>query len=441
MTTQARVALPSWTKAYLGAPLKAPQADGAIALYHFRNGLTLVVRRETSSPTIVISGNVRSNPNLYEPKGKEGVASMTSALLALGTTKHDVKAFQAALDALAANVTLGSSFSAESSARDLDATVGLLAEGMLAPAFSPEQFAHVSANSVSSLRAFEDRPEYKAEIAKIDAMYPPLDPHRRYETAASLSRITLEDVRAWYRFAYRPDMTTIAVVGDVDPASVRAVFERDFGSWTAQGKRPSLDYPPIDGRTGGESTTIVSATATQSEVTLSQHIDLRRGDRDVVALQLANTMLSREGTGSMLFQNVRKEHGYVYSIGSSLDVGANGSTFNVTFASDPKNENPAQQAATATIERLRRFPPSASQLALAKAMTLSHYFVSLDSYSSVAHDLLQTAELGLDANDVSRYYTRVLAVSPADVQRAMKRWIDPQKFARVVIAPKTAVRS
>ena len=42
--------------------------------------------------------------------------------------------------------------------------------------------------------------------------------------------------------------------------------------------------------------------------------------RDYVALLLANTILSGEGSGSLLFQNLRTRHGYVYSVDSSISV-------------------------------------------------------------------------------------------------------------------------
>lgn len=225
------------------------------------------------------------------------------------------------------------------------------------------------------------------------------------------------------------------MVGDVAPDQVKATFEKYFGGWKAQGKRPTFNYPPVKGKSSGGTTTVTSSTSKQSDVTLTQRLPLKRGDSDVIALQLANTMLSGEGTGSMLFTDVRKQKGYVYSIDSQLQVSPSSSTFQVTFESDPKNVNAAQQTAAATLERLRRFPPNASDLALAKAMLLSSYLVSIDSYDSVAREMLYSTEDGVDSNTIARYYSRVLATKPEDVQRAMRRWIDPAKFARVIVAP------
>ena len=429
------VTLPAWTAAYFSAPLRAPAADSGAHIYHLKNGMTVAFRRESYSPTVVIEGHVQMNADLNEPVGKDGVSSIADGVMGLGTTLHDYKAYQAQLDAIAASVDLGSSFSASATAQNFDQTVALLAEGELHPAFAADQFALVQKNAVQSLKAFEGQPQQKAQLAKLYALYPVGDPHRRHATSSTSAAVTLADVRNWYAFAYRPDLTTVSVVGDVEPDQVKAAFEKYFGGWSVHGKRPLFKYPPLKQKSSGGTTTVTSTTSKQSDVTLTQRIPLKRGDSDVIALQLANTMLSGEGTGSMLFTDVRKQKGYVYSIDSELQVTQQSSTFQVTYQSDPKNVNAAQRTAAATLERLRRFPPNASDLALAKAMLLSSYLVSIDSYNSVAREMLYSTEDGVDANTVARYYSRVLATKPLDVQRAMRRWIDPAKFARVIVAP------
>ncbi len=432
------VALPDWTAKYFSAPLHAPSTDAQSRTFHLKNGLTITYRREALSPTVVIEGRIDTNTDLNEPRGKDGVASLAASMLNRGTASLDYKGFQTALDSIAATVNLGSSFSASSRSEDFDRTVQLLADGELHPAFPSNQFDLIARNTISATRALEAQPQAKAAIARVYALYPARDPHRRHATSESLSRVTLDDVKRWHAFAYRPDLTTISVVGDVSADQVLATFDKYFGSWKVTGKRPNFTYPEIAGqgkRRPSRSTTVTSTTTQQADVTLTQRVPLRRGEQDVIALQLANTMLSGEGTGSMLFNDVRKDKGYVYSIDSDLSVSQTGSTFQLTFASDPKNVDAAQRTAARTLERLRRFPPSDSDLALAKAMTLSNFIVSVDSYDGLATELLASAEDGVDANGLSRYYSQVLATSPKDVQRAMQRWIDPSKFTRVIVAP------
>ena len=427
-------ALPSWAVAYFRAPLRVPQSDRKIARYRLPNGLTLTVRPESFSPTVVIRGSIRNSPDLYEPRGKDGVSQIAEALLPWGTTTYDREQYQAQLDAIAANTDLGPSFETTVQAKNFDRAVQLLADGMLHPAFPAAAFTLIKNNTTRTLTAVEHQPQTQAAIARTNALYPPGDPRRRRATAATVAAITPDDVKHWYNFAYRPDLTTIAIVGDVKPQYAREVIQRYFGSWKATGKKPSFKYPVVkSGKT--TSVTVTSPTSTHSEVTLTQVINVHRGNPDAIALELANTMLSDEGTGSMLFRDLRTDRGYVYEVDSSMDIGRSSSTFSIDFSSDAKNVSRAQAAAVAAIRRLQLKPVPDIELQRAKALLLAQRVLPLDSYSGIAGDILDTAKSGISAEDEDLFWLRLLTTTPAQVRDAMRRWIRPTSFSRVITAP------
>jgi zinc protease len=427
--------LPEWAVSYFRARLVPPGGD-ATTVMRLQNGLRLVVRHETFSPVVVLDGEVRSNTDLNEPRGKDGVAGLTDQLLDWGTTTYDRTEYQSQLDAIAATVSLGRDFSLKVQARDFDRGVALLADGMLHPAFPSSAFKLLRGNESQTLSASAKEPSTIADLAKLHALYPPGDPHRRHATAASVSRIALGDVRRWYNLAFRPDLTTIAVVGDVTPERARAEVERYFGTWKAKGKMPKFDYPRV--RWPHHKTvnvTVTSPANRQSDVTLTQDLALHRSDAQAAALELANTILSGESTASLLFSHVRTDKGFVYSIDSDLSIGQSTSTFTITFASDTKNVARAQAAALGVIERLRTRPLPPEELQRAKALLLAQRVLPLDSYEGVASDLLSDAADNWTSADEHTYWARILSVTPEQLRNAMHRWIDPQHFNRVVVAP------
>jgi zinc protease len=428
--------LPAWTVPYFKAGLKVPDSIGGVATYHLRNGLTLTVRSEHSSPTIVVRGSIRTSPELYEPRGKDGVASIAEALLQWGTSTYDRMQYQAQLENIAASADLGTSFSTEVQSKNFDRAMQLLADGMLHPAFPAQAFDLVKNNTTKTLAAVEHQPRTQAAIARTNALYPPGDPRRRRATAATVSAVTLADVKRWYAFAYRPDLTTMAIVGDVKPEEARAAVERYFGAWHATGKRPSFKYPQVK-KSGKESVTVSSPTSTHSEVTLTQVINVHRGDPDAIPLALANTMLSEEGTGSMLFRDLRETKGYVYEVNSSVDIGRSSSTFSIDFASDPKNVNRAQAAALADIRRLQTDLVPMVELQRAKALLLAEQILPLDSYSGIASDILDTAKYGRTAVDDAYFWHSLIQTTPEQVRDAMRRHVRPDAFTRVIVAPGT----
>lgn len=430
-------ALPSWAAAYFRAPLRVPQSDREIVTYRLPNGMKLTVRPEHLSPTVVVRGSIRNSPELYEPRGKEGVAQIVAAMMQWGTATYDRQQYQAQLDAIAANVDLGTSFSATVQAKNFDRAMQLLAEGMLHPAFPPQAFALIKNNTARTLAAVEHEPRTQAAIAQTNALYPPGDPRRRRATQASVDSVTPPDVQKWYAFAYRPDLTTVAIVGDVTPQHAREIVERYFGAWKAHGKKPSFKYPVVkSGKT--KSVTVTSPTSTHSEVTLTQVLNVHRGNADAIALQLANAMLSDEGTGSMLFRDLRTQRGYVYEVDSSMDIGRSSSTFSIDFASDAKNVARAQAAAVAEVRRLQTQLVPDIELQRAKALLLAQRVLPLDSYNGIAADILDGAQSGTTVTDEDWFWNSLLHTTPAQIRSAMRRWVKPDAFSRVIMAPSSS---
>ncbi|HEY8296611.1 MAG TPA: pitrilysin family protein [Candidatus Baltobacteraceae bacterium] len=428
--------LPAWALAYFKAPLRAPHDAGRVVTMHLRNGITLTVLPEVSSPTVVLSGVIRTSPELYEPRGKDGVATLVEGLLPYGTTTYDRKEYQAQLDAIASNESLGSGFDLTVQAQNFDRGIALLADGLLHPAFPAASFQILKAQNVSALAASMKLPQTQASIAQRNALYPVGDPRRRRATPATVSAITLDDVKRYYAFAYRPDLTTIAIVGDITPAQARETVNKYFSSWRAAGKPPNFKLPQLKSSSEkAESVTVTSPTNQQSQVTLTQTLDVRRTDADYIPLELANTILSDEGTGSLFFEDLRKRKGYVYSVDSSMSIGRSESSFTINFASDPKNVDRAQAAAFADLRALSRTPLPSVDVQRAKALLLAQRILPLDSYGGVASNILDNARYGLTTRDADAFWTRLLATTPLQIRNAMRRWIHPNHFVRVIVAP------
>jgi zinc protease len=427
--------LPAWAQVALKAPLRAPSDAAGTVTRRLPNGVRFSARRETAAPTIVLSGIIRTSPELYVPKGKDGLSMIVDGLLPWGTTTYDRKAYQAQFDAIAGTAELGTAFRLEVQSKDFERGVQLLADGLLNPAFTQGGFDVVKASVLQSVTVANKLPKTKAELAQRLALYVPGDPRRRDVTESTVAATTLADVRRYYRFAYRPDETTLAVVGDVDPARVENVVRTYFGGWKAAGAPPTFRYPKLARRTtAAETVTVKAATNTQSEVTLKQVFAMRRSDSDYVPLLLANTILSGEGTGSLLFTELRTRRGYVYNTDSNFQVDANGAEFSVSFASDPKNVARANAAVVGIIKQLQRQPLSVVELQRAKALLLAQRVLPLDSYAGLAADMVSGVLYGSTSVSERWFWTALLQTTPAQLQHALRR-IDADHFLRVIVEP------
>jgi zinc protease len=428
-----REPLPAWARSLLTG-LHVPKDTTHPVVRTLPNGLRLIVQPESLTHTVVLRGAIKTAPDIEEKPGREGVASLASTLLGYGTTRYDRLAYQRQLDEIAAEVSTGASFGLNVTTPHFDRGVQLLADAELHPALRPRDFQIAKQQEYDEVVSAEKSPDQLTRISLVDALYPKDDPARRHPTPQSVQGLTLGDVRNWYATAYRPDLTTIVVVGDVTPAQALRVVERWFGGWKAQGAKPNL-YPSPVPNNAPKSVTVPAAGRVQDTVILSQTLRLTRADPDVPALRVANAALTGGFYASILFHDLRETTGLVYAVNSGFEFGRTRSTFNVVYGASPQNVARADSVITADLKRMQTAPLSTSQLQVAKALLLGQVATERQSYDGIAGQFLSDASEGLPLDYELRQARRELAATPQDVRTAMARWVRPDGFAQVIEGP------
>ena len=257
---------------------------------------------------------------------------------------------------------------------------------------------------------------------------------QRFATPGSVGGLTVSDVRAWYEKAYRPDMTTIVVIGDTTPRDARATFESYFGAWKSAGPRPPTTLPPAPLNAPGQ-IQVPATGRVQSSVQLVETLDLIRTDPDWAALQVADAALTGGFFSSLLYHDLREVHGYVYSIGSRVAAGKTRATLDFDYGCDPVNIVPAQSQIAAVLAQLQREPIESGRLLRSKALLVGGLPIRASSYDGVTNQLLGYASLGLPLDQSVRDARAELAASAQSVQTALVKYVRPNGFVRVVTGP------
>lgn len=426
------VTLPDWATAALATP-HLPDPGEAPDVSILPNGLRLIVQPEHVSHTVSVYGQVRHVPSMQEPKGQEGIATLTRDLFDHGTQFHDRIAFREAVDALAAQVRAGIGFSLRVLTPDFAAGMRLLAENELHPAFPAEAFKVARAQLADNLAGRQHTPGYLASLAVKRAMVPEGDPTLRQATPDSVMALRLEDVRAYYAATFRPDLTTIVIVGDVTPEQARAVVQDTFGAWHANGPAPAIDLPPV-GHNPSSLAEIADNSALQDNVTLVQTLGVPVGHPDRYTLLLGNTVLG-SGFSSRLYQDLRVRSGYVYSIGSDMDWSRTRADYSVSFGADPANAEKARQMVVHSLKELQVNPVSEGELTRAKAELLRRLPMQRASVGGIAKQYLRLIDLGRPLDSARRAAERYLAITADDIQQAFAKWIRPDDLAQVIRGP------
>jgi zinc protease len=423
---------PAWLRAALAKPLDLHSAVDPVVTT-LPNGLKLLVQRVATNPTVFVRGVVRTS-STYDPAGKEGLGAVTSSLMDWGSAKYDYAAQHKLADDRAATLSFGTSFSAHGRAEDVATFLDALADDVRHPLFPTDKLTLVKQQSaaVASRRALD--PNYRTRRAFAEALYPAGDPELREDTPASINAITLDDVKAYHAKYIRPDMTTLIVAGDVDPAAVAREVTARFGDWTADGAKPDPHLPALP----------LPAPKRQNVETPAQDVSvqlgapaLARSNPDYDALVLANAIYGSGATDARLFREAREKRGLVYFAYSSLNAGRDRGTFTVTYRAVPSKVAAADAVVRSELRRMQTQRVSADELARAKTRVVAETIEAEQATSTIASDLLSIGLNELPPSyyaDLAKRYQRITA---ADVQRAAKTYFHPDNLVEVRTGPKS----
>ncbi len=147
--------------------------------------------------------------------------------------------FQKELDDIAASESGGADFNLKVLKQYFTKGVELLADNELHPALPADAFQIVRDQTAQFTEGNLKSPGYRTQRALELALLPKDDPSLREATPKTISALTLANVKDYYAKVFRPDMTTIAIIGDITPEEARPVIEKWFGAWKAVGAKPT----------------------------------------------------------------------------------------------------------------------------------------------------------------------------------------------------------
>lgn len=427
------LALPAWAKRSLSRLDVPPSTLHPVSMI-LPNGLRLIVQPETINHTVSVYGRIKNQPLLQVPPGKEGLGSVLDMLFSYGTTHLDRLAFQKALDDIAAQESGGTDFALQVLDRHFDRGVALLADHELHPALPADAF-HVVQQQVAAMAAGQlQSPSYLTGRALRKRLFPPQDPTLRQTTPATVQAITLADVKRYYQQAFRPDLTTIVVIGNITPAHARAAIEKYFGSWQAQGSRPATDLPPVP-LNHAAAAAVPDRSRVQDRVILAETLGLTRKQPDYYALQLGNHVLGGAFYATRLYHDLREATGLVYFVNSSFNVGKQRATYSVEYACDPGNVSRVRAIVQRDLRDMQARPVSVGELRRAKALLLREIPLSESSVDSIAGGFLNRVALDLPLDEPEQAAHRYMHLDRRQVQAAFRRWLRVGDLVQVSQGP------
>lgn len=255
----------------------------------------------------------------FDPPGKEGLASLTAAMLGEGGSRS--MTYQQIVDAMYPMATgvdwqvdkEMTVFSGTTHVENLERFYALLRDMLLDPGFRQEDFTRVRDDAVNflrvSLRESNDEELGKEYLYNLIYTNHPYGHHSR-GTIASLQKLTVDDVRAFYRDHYTGGNLVLGLAGGY-PKGFEARVESDFGKLPAgRAERKPFAAPPMP---AGNTLAIVTRDTRSTAISIGFPIDVTRASPDWPALALVASYFGQHrSSNSYLYQRLREARGLNY---------------------------------------------------------------------------------------------------------------------------------
>lgn len=425
--------LPEWAAAARDR-LSVPESTVHPAVSTLANGITLVVQPESVSDTVSVYGHVKNRPELQVPKGKEGLSEVLAQLFPYGSRRLDRLAFQRALDAIGAEENAGTDFAVQTLAENFGRGVELLADNVLHPGFPKQAFDVVKRQVVQTVSGQLASPGYVSGRELRAALFPKQDPVLRRALPETVNAIAMKDVRNYYHAVFRPDLTTIVVIGKVTPRQAKKVIEKYFGAWAATGPVPTTALPPVP-LNAAAAAAVPDSSRVQDRVTLAETLGLTRSSPDYYALELGNNVLGGAFYSTRLSRDIRKDAGLVYGVQSYFQFNRTRGIYFVQYACDPQNVSKVHDMVAEEIRKMQKTPVTAEELQRAKALLLRRIPLDEASVDDIAAGIIRRWALGLPLDEPTIAARRYLALDEHDLQVAFAKWLRPDDLVRVSQGP------
>ena len=412
------------------APAKATEIQRVVS----PGGIEAWLVTERSVPLISMSFAFRGG-TAQDPDGREGLAQATAALLDEGAGELDAEAYQRRLEDSAARLTFNAmrdNFSGElrTLTRNRDEAFELLRLAVNEPRFDEEAVERIRAQLLARLRNRLTDPDELAARAWSAAAFPG-HPYGRPSagTLESLAAIGRADLQDYKRRVFARANLKVAVVGDIDAATLAPLLDRIFGALPAE---PELRVIPETAVRNAGERRVTELDVPQTVIQFGGP-GLKRRDPDFMAAFVVNHILGGGSFTSRLYDEIREKRGLAYSVHTSLAPLRHTAAFVGGTATQNARAAESLELIAKEVRRMGEQGPTAEELTAAKSFLTGSYALRFDTSSKIASQLVQIQldELGIDYID--RRNKEIEAVTLDDARRVAKRLFGDGRLLSIVI--------
>ncbi|MFA3783985.1 M16 family metallopeptidase [Melioribacteraceae bacterium 4301-Me] len=412
-------------------PGPAPEIKlGKYDSFTLKNGLKVFVVENHKLPRVAFNLVVDRSPILEGDSA--GYIEAAGELLRTGTKNRTKDKIDEEIDFIGATLNTSSTgIYAASLKKHVNKLLDIMSDILLHPLFRQEELDKIKKQMLSSLASAKDNPDAISTRVRDALFYGKNHPYGESMTEESVNKINLQMCNKYYETYFKPNISYLAIVGDINKAEAQKLVEKYFGKWK-KGNVSVSTFPTPKPPLVNKVELVDRSNSVQSVITIGYPIELPKSSEDVIPASVMNTILG----GSFLSRinnNLREKHGYTYGAGSSI----NSDQYVGSFYVHTKVRNAVTDSAITEIfnelRRIRNEKVKEDELQTTKNYMTGSFARSLENPQTIANFAINIARYKLPQDYYKNYLKNLNAVTVDDIASVAKKYIKPNNCNIIVV--------
>jgi zinc protease len=413
------------------------------------NGLKIVLAERHNVPVVQIELMVDAG-RAADSRSKPGTANLTLSMITNGTKTRDALQISARAETLGANLGAGSSL--DTSFIALNAITSRLADSLdlftdvlLNPTFPDKELTRLKAQALAAIQQQKSQPRGIAS-----RLFPKLiygeghaysNPFSGIGTEETVSSMTSDELRAFYKHWVRPDNATLLIVGDTTLAQIQPLLEQRLAAWKSPTERlPTKQLGQIAAQPKPR-VFLVNRTGSEQSLVMAVELAPPRSAPDNVALETVNTILGGSFI-SRINMNLREDKHWSYGAGSGL-IDAKGQR--VFQASALVQTDKTADSMREMLKELRDLTgarqPTEKEIRFAKDTLVRSLPGENETSSQVANSYVDILTYGLPDTYLNDFVGEVEALTPQQLQAAGTELVHPEALTWIIVGDLASIEA
>ena len=392
------------------------------------SGLKILFLRDNSLPFIQYRIFFPKAGADYDFTAKGGLATLTAYLMDQGAGGLNSEALQEELNQLGTELEIRVSRQTASLALSGLSWHGeklwdIFQKILIEPHFKPEEMDLLRKQFLEQRLKELDRPSFVADSLIRQRLFKGAVGQSEGGTLISLSKISLEDIKSFYKQQYIKGEPVLMVSGQYEKELKKQIisfFNQNF-SFQNQKFEP-VAVPELQ----SDFKLITNDELVQAEIRMAYSLNSFPVDqpKDFLAFKLANAVLGSGSMSNRLFVGLREERGLTYAVWSSVGLGKLYGVFALSGSTKTASVKEFLEQSLAILKKFKAEGISLEELNQAKQNIKSRHLKSMETPESRLNQFVYYIYyLGLDSYFWNNYLNIVDGLSLDEVNTLIKKFV------------------